>query len=219
MLIYIAGKYSGDTPDDVASNIAHAASVKRLLLEIGHDVICPHLNSTHAEIQSSKTLGYDEYMREDFAIIRRCDALMMLKEWEQSAGAVREGKLALDLGIPIFYEEDGLPRLHKTEQRAPEQCRAFVDTIMRMYRTHLDKNADYSPNNIVGTGDMGVIVRMWDKMARLMALRGFAFTIDPQSVRFTQPSSPKNESVDDSILDIAVYAVIFNLLRQNRWGI
>lgn len=85
-----------------------------------------------------------------------------------------------------------------------------------MYRTHLSKNEDYSPASILGTGEIGLVTRLWDKVARLMNLTGFKVEIS-QAV-FKAPIEPKHESVDDTLQDAAVYSVIGLLLHQGVWG-
>ena len=91
MLIYVAGKYTGD----VNKNIASARNVAIALWEIGHAVICPHLNSAHME-EDCKA-DYETYMRGDFNMISRCDALVMVENWKDSSGAKREHEYALSL--------------------------------------------------------------------------------------------------------------------------
>ena len=85
-----------------------------------------------------------------------------------------------------------------------------------MYQVHLDKNADYSPANVLGVGEIGLIVRMWDKMTRLLNLLGFE--IDVKFVGYHGPKEAMNESVEDSYRDISVYAIIAQIYREGKWG-
>lgn len=103
---------------------------------------------------------------------------------------------------------------HITEVRFPEQCAEFKSILDGMYRVHLDKNADYSPMNILATGMVGLMTRIWDKVARLMNLTGFNI----QEGTYGETKEPKNESVEDSLLDLANYAVIALILRRGKWG-
>ena len=215
MLVYVSGKYSGDSHEEISDNILKARKVAIELWEQGHAVICPHLNTSHMEVDCH--IHYDNYIEGDLMMIARCDAMVMLSGWEDSQGAVIEKGYAENLRIPIYYE-DSIPSLHVTEVRCPEQAKAFAEILGVMYRTHLDKNADYSPANILGTGDVGLITRLWDKIARILNLSGFQFEIKPESVRFVSPKEPKNESLDDSFMDAAVYTIIGILLRQGKWG-
>jgi len=103
---------------------------------------------------------------------------------------------------------------HPVEKLYPEQTKAFREILDRMYNLHLAKNADYSPNNVLGYGIIGVATRLWDKVSRLMNLVGF----NTATGEFTAPKEPRNESIDDTLLDLAVYAVIGLILRQGKWG-
>lgn len=142
---------------------------------------------------------------------------------------------------------------HPTEIKFPIQTKAFREIIEKMYQVHLDKNLDYSPANILVTGDVGVIVRTWDKIARIFNLSGLEFPsvkaeveelihdietnstkvedtrmilerldaiVKKSSLDFTKIKKKEaaNESLDDSWLDLAVYAIIGYLERQNKWG-
>jgi hypothetical protein len=55
---------------------------------------------------------------------------------------------------------------------------------------------------------------MWDKMARLLNLTGWDITTGKQ----TSVKSPNNESVDDTLMDLASYALIMLVYRQGKWG-
>ena len=68
----------------------------------------------------------------------------------------------------------------------------------------ISKQHDYGPGNILDFGDKGVLVRANDKIARLKNLY--------QGV-------PRNESLEDSWLDLANYAVIAMMVRRGYWGL
>ena len=98
--------------------------------------------------------------------------------------------------------------------RYPEQTAAFEDIVQNMLDTYKAKMEDYSPWNMKGTGELGAITRLWDKTARLMNLMGF----DIGTGKFTAYKDPKNESIDDTLLDLANYAIITMILRKGKWG-
>lgn len=210
MLIYVAGKYSGE----VDTNIAEARKVALALWDAGHAVICPHLNTAHFEQDCRAT--YEQYLEGDLNMVARVDALVMVPGWEESKGARGEHDYAQELYIPIYYYPD-VPPIHPTEVSSPAQCKAFREIAGRMYRVHLDKNADYSPANIAATGEIGLVTRLWDKTARLMNLVGIHFDhILHTGVR--PPRKPKNEAITDTLEDLAVYAVIGMIYRRGQWG-
>lgn len=214
MLVYVAGPYSGKTKEDVQFHIDQATDVAGELWKKGYAVICPHANTAHFE-DKFPTISYDQYLKGDFEIIARCDALLLLPNWQDSKGAREEECYARRAGIPTYIYPD-IPPFPPTEVHRPEQSRHFLNTVMKMYRTHLEKNNDYSPANILGTGEIGLATRVWDKVARLLNLTGFHIEISSSS--FSAPIQPKNESLDDTLLDLAVYGVIGLLLRKGVWG-
>ena len=81
-----------------------------------------------------------------------------------------------------------------------EALRIAVDNIQVMD----SKQRDYGSNNIAAFGEYGVLVRTWDKVSRLKNL-------------LQNNSEPKNESIEDSWLDLANYAIIGVLCRRNLW--
>jgi len=144
------------------------------------------------------------------SLIAVCDAMVLGEPYN-----VDDKMYADRLGLPT-YDCSNLPDKHPTEMRCPNQAEAFRELLGKMYRVHLQKNADYSPANIAGTGEVGLATRMWDKMARLMNLSGFNLKVELLS--FNQPKSPKNESIEDTLMDMAVYALINLLYRAGKWG-
>jgi nucleoside 2-deoxyribosyltransferase len=213
MLVYVAGPYSGDTDEKVESNIVSARCIGIELWEMGHSVIVPHMNTAHFEKLSD--VSWERFMEGDLDILSRCDCLVLTPDWRESKGACMEKEYAESLKIPV-YVYPCLPSLHPTEVARPEQAVAFREMVGQMYRVHLDKNADYSPANIMGVGQIGLGTRLWDKTTRIMNLLGFRIEI--ASSAFEKPLIPKCESLQDSYLDLAVYSVIGVLLMREKWG-
>lgn len=214
MLIYVAGPIRPLKGRTVEENCLIAKKVALELWQMGHAVICPHTNTDLVAI-SEKEINERMWLDGDLKILARCDALVVVPDWEGSRGTEGEVAFARERGIPIYFYPE-VPEVHVTEKKSPEQCAGFIDVIMKMYRVHLQKNADYSPANILGTGELGVVVRLWDKIARLMNLAGFRVKVE--SSEFDRPMQPKNESIDDAYLDMAVYGVIGMLVRMKKWG-
>lgn len=213
MVVYIAGKYSAETLELIQANIDKAKAVAQELWGKGYAVICPHTNTAHFD--ETENCTWETYLSGDEKIILRCDAVIVLDNYEQSKGAKREIAFAEKNGIPVYYYPD-IPSMSTVTKRCPNQVEGFVREIMNMYRIHQTKNEDYSPANILGTGEVGVVTRMWDKMARLMNLTGFKIEI--KQAEYSQPQNAKHESIDDTLLDVANYAVILRLLRRGEWG-
>lgn len=105
---------------------------------------------------------------------------------------------------------------HPIEIKYPEQTLQFRNIIDSMYAMHLEKNQDYSPANINSTGEIGLSVRIMDKVLRALNLTGF--DVDAIFKGFNAPKNPKYESLNDNIQDIAVYAVNWLIYRSGNWG-
>lgn len=107
-IIYVAGKYRGKTDYEKTENIWHAVRVSVRLWELGWVAICPHANTAHFDCYSN--LPPQTYLNGDLEILKRCDAIFMLKGFRQSIGAMEEYKLAQKLNLEIFYEGDPLDK-------------------------------------------------------------------------------------------------------------
>ena len=119
------------------------------------------------------------------------------------------------LGVPIGWGNDFAP--HPVETNSPDASTMFREELGRMYRMFLKKNRDYSPANISGTGELGVIVRLWDKMARLMSLSGFNLQVELLSY-LPNGQPPQYESITDTLEDMAVYSLLLRILKAGKWG-
>jgi hypothetical protein len=83
-----------------------------------------------------------------------------------------------------------------------------LDTILQeLQYIMLKKHEDYGPMNISGApgGPMnGLRVRMYDKLARLNNL-------------VNSGDTPNYESIEDTLLDLANYAIIGLLVQRGQW--
>ena len=83
-----------------------------------------------------------------------------------------------------------------------------VDVILNELRSiMMKKQEDYGPLNIAlapGGAMNGLRVRMYDKLARLNNLADKAAT-------------PNFESVEDTLIDLANYAIIGLLVQRGQW--
>jgi Nucleotide modification associated domain 1 len=80
--------------------------------------------------------------------------------------------------------------------------------MQSLFAILVKKHKDYGPMNIAGApgGPMnGLRVRMYDKLARLNNL------ID-------SGDTPNYESIEDTLIDLANYAIIGLLVQRNQWA-
>ena len=87
-----------------------------------------------------------------------------------------------------------------TPKTFDEACEIIVLEIADLI---CSKQNDYGKDNILGFGDKGLVVRLWDKINRLRNLIWNSYR-------------PKNESVVDTFIDIAGYAII-GLMLDRGW--
>lgn len=110
-LIYVAGKYSEKTYSEIDDNIRKAEYASVKLLSLGWAVITPHKNTAHYEIyEAAEKLNYKVFMDNNFEILQRCDALFLLKDWQNSKGARMEAEHARYGNMEIYEESNGYPK-------------------------------------------------------------------------------------------------------------
>lgn len=86
----------------------------------------------------------------------------------------------------------------------PYDVEAIIEELQNIL---FKKHADYGPMNIAGApgGPMnGLRVRMYDKLARLNNLVDTGDT-------------PNYESIEDTLIDLANYAIIGLLVQRGQW--
>jgi hypothetical protein len=120
------------------------------------------------------------------------------------------------LSDPATYALKGaefaaLPEILKDEIRKNNPSGEFNEAVQQKFQhakaVLLQKHKDYGPKNISqspGGPLNGLRVRMWDKFARINNL------ID-------SGATPQNESLKDSFLDMANYAIIAMLVLDDEW--
>lgn len=106
LLVYVSGKYSAPTFEEVDANIAAARKVAIEIWNKGHYALTPHLNTAHFEVDCEAEYG--QYLDGDLVMLEKCDAMVLLPGHEDSNGARAELRLARLLGIGV-YEYPNLP--------------------------------------------------------------------------------------------------------------
>jgi len=102
-LVYIAGPYRGNgTPDCIHKNIQAARTVAKKYWQKGYAVICPHMNSAYMDGACLDEM----FLNGAIEILKRCDGIVMMPNWQQSEGSRNELNVADKLGLEIIYEEE-----------------------------------------------------------------------------------------------------------------
>jgi hypothetical protein len=81
---------------------------------------------------------------------------------------------------------------------------AVNEKVIKLANTIIRKQLDYGKDNILDFGEEGILVRSNDKFARLKNL-------------YKDKSNPNNESLDDTWLDIAGYAILASMVRDGSF--
>lgn len=92
MKVYIAGSIS-----DNANYVKQFKEAENKLKALGHVVINPCKEEGKA---------YKWYIDEGLKQLMTCEAIFMLKNWQQSKGACLEHKYAKCVGLKTFYEQE-----------------------------------------------------------------------------------------------------------------
>ena len=133
------------------------------------------------------------------------DAMKMAEEMANRLGLTVEQVVAPNLKKTAYKEQAPL---------YPEQREEFRLVLDQLWVMHEQKSADYGPANINAVGETGIAVRIWDKAARLMHLLGW----DLATGKLTVGKTPRNESLEDTLLDLASYCIIMVIYRRGLWG-
>lgn len=81
---------------------------------------------------------------------------------------------------------------------------AYEEVLQELLELFLKKHKDYGKGNILSIKELGIAFRIGEKSERLKHLL------------MTQ-NDPSNESVEDTWMDIAVYAIIGVLYRREQF--
>ncbi len=103
-LVYVAGPYRADTEHGVHRNIQRAEAVAYQVWKLGCACICPHKNTAYF----GGELPDRTWLDGDIEMILRCDAVVLVKGWEQSSGTRAEIESCRAAGIPVFKTLDEL---------------------------------------------------------------------------------------------------------------
>lgn len=198
MKIYLSGPMSG-LPDfgyPIFNN--HATRLRN----DGHEVINP---ADNFDGRTDHPAGRPAYMRLDIQHVLDSEAVAVLPGWESSAGARLEVSVARELGLAILDVEtmkpvrSGDPRFHAL----------LAELAMLHDRKQQDYGAGDDPlANVRASEDWGIpawvgaCVRLNDKVKRLQS--------------FARKGYLANEGAEDSLQDIAVYALLALILMREK---
>ena len=88
--------------------------------------------------------------------------------------------------------------------RAAMECVQLFDT----------KQQDYGSDNISSNGELGIAVRLQDKVSRMRHILLKELAVQDRSAQMFKTN---HEALEDSFKDAANYALIGLLLRRKKW--
>jgi hypothetical protein len=97
-VIYVAGPYRSPIKKGIQHNIDRALVAAQRLWKMGYVAVCPHSNSPHFEGEAWW------YLQGYLMLLRRCDAIYVLKGSQNSEGTQAEIREAHVQGLKVYYE-------------------------------------------------------------------------------------------------------------------
>ena len=193
LLVYLSGKYRDKDEHSVDCNIHYAKRVAVELWKMGFAVICPQSNSDH--------MGFDGdggcFLEGDMVMVERSDLVVMLDNWETSEGSKLERRLALRLGIPVYYwgvHQLSLQRLTSDDHRYRGARAAIIGRADRLAFITGYQPDEVHISPVTSEGNCSTCGNPWDKGKFARKPRSLAERLQEdfiQNTKNTQTSHPE----------------------------
>lgn len=109
-LVYIAGPFRAPTAWGIEQNIRRAETLSLEVWKLGAAALCPHANTRFFHGLCTDQTWIDGTLE----MLRRCDAVLVCADSENSSGTRGEIEEARRIGIPVFHERpDGVGALRE----------------------------------------------------------------------------------------------------------
>lgn len=106
--VYVAGNYSADNVIDVLKNIARGQKVAATLFEDGFAPFCPWWDRSFVLDNPEGTYTKEMFYRASIEWLKVSDVMLVISGDGNDGGVDDEIKIAEEMGIPVFYNEDDL---------------------------------------------------------------------------------------------------------------
>lgn len=215
---YIAGPVTG-MPDYNSEAFNEAAAYFR---KIGYNIINPLEN-----FGGDRDRPYEDYIQLGVEQAQSVRWVFVLPGWETSPGARREVQAALNRGVTVFpyFRERargnrcGWDKILTVPGMAPvvsEAPSVFESYLNKMQEIHRAKRADYT-----GGGDILHNYRTSAKLAGITVGTGMFARMCEKIVRLSvclpkDGTEVKDETVEDTLLDVAIIAILMLVERESR---
>lgn len=102
--VYLSGAMTGLTPEQYAENFKEARKkVEEHYGEFFEKVLI--IDPGNKDVNTKYGWSYEDCLEVDFDMIKKCDAIFMMKNWQQSNGANRELYCARAYNKIIIFED------------------------------------------------------------------------------------------------------------------
>lgn len=99
-VIYVAGAFRAPTHWGIVQNVRRAEAVALEVWKLGAAALCPQLNTANFQGAADDEL----WLKGTLALLRRCDAVVLVEGWAKSSGTHGEIAEAKKLGMPVFSD-------------------------------------------------------------------------------------------------------------------
>jgi hypothetical protein len=97
-IVYICGPFRAPTTWEVEKNVRNAEEKALEVAQAGYMPLCPHTNTRYFDGLLNDKFWLDGTLE----LLRRCDAVVLVRGWKDSHGARAEMEEAQRLSIPIY---------------------------------------------------------------------------------------------------------------------
>lgn len=101
-VIYIAGPFRGPHAWAIEQNVRRAEEAAYAVFAHGHAALCPHTNTRFFD----GALPDQVFIDGTLELMRRCDAVLVLRDWLKSQGTTGEVLAAVEIPMPVVYLDD-----------------------------------------------------------------------------------------------------------------
>lgn len=99
-VVYIAGPYRAKSPWEVEQNIRRAEELCLQVWRRGHVGVCVHSMCRFFSLAAPDEV----WIEGDLELLSRCDAMLLVPDWENSTGTQGEVEYCRTHGIPFFED-------------------------------------------------------------------------------------------------------------------
>jgi hypothetical protein len=103
-VVYIAGPFRGKSAWDIERNIRRAETLALEVWRLGAACLCPHTNTRFFQNAAPDEV----WLKGDLELLKRCDAVLLTDDWQNSSGAREEVAFAVNNDIPVFKTLEAL---------------------------------------------------------------------------------------------------------------